>query len=37
MELGYLSPDAVLERAEQLGQTDYADYLRRRARDHVDA
>ena len=34
MELGYLQPEQLLARADQLGRTDYADYLRRRARDH---
>jgi len=29
-ELGYLSAEAVLERADKLGRTAYADYLRRR-------
>ena len=32
LELGYLTPDEVLARADQLGKTEYADYLRRRAR-----
>jgi glucose-1-phosphate thymidylyltransferase len=31
LELGYLTPDQVRGRADQLGDTDYADYLRRRA------
>ncbi|MCL6682435.1 glucose-1-phosphate thymidylyltransferase RfbA [Sphingomonas alba] len=31
LELGYLTPDQVRRRADQLGKTDYADYLRRRA------
>lgn len=35
MELGYLQPSELLERADRLGRTDYADYLRRRARDHL--
>ena len=35
MELGYLQPAELLARADQLGQTDYAVYLRRRARDHL--
>ena len=35
MELGYLEPAALLARADRLGRTDYADYLRRRARDHL--
>jgi hypothetical protein len=29
--LGYLTPQQVKDRADQLGKTDYADYLRRRA------
>ena len=33
MELGYLTPAQVTERAERLGTTDYADYLRRRAQE----
>jgi glucose-1-phosphate thymidylyltransferase len=37
LELGYLSPDAVRARADALGKTDYATYLRRRAREHDDA
>lgn len=35
MELGYLQLEQLLERADRLGRTDYADYLRRRARDHL--
>ena len=31
LELGYLTPDEVRRRADRLGMTDYADYLRRRA------
>ena len=31
LELGYLTPDQVRARADQLGDTGYADYLRRRA------
>ena len=31
LELGYLTPSQVLARADQLGDTDYAAYLRRRA------
>ena len=31
LELGYLTPDEVRARADRLGKTDYADYLRRRA------
>jgi glucose-1-phosphate thymidylyltransferase len=34
LELGYLSPDQLKERADQLGVTEYADYLRRRASEH---
>jgi len=37
LELGYLTPEAVLERADVLGDTDYANYLRRRAADLADA
>ena len=37
LELGYLSGSEVEERAGQLGDTDYARYLRRRARDHIHA
>ena len=37
LELGYLSGSEVEERAGQLGDTDYARYLRRRAREHVHA
>ena len=33
LEQGYLTPERVLERADLLGATDYADYLRRRARE----
>ena len=33
LELGYLTPDQVRRRADQLGKTDYADYLRRRANE----
>lgn len=33
LELGYLSTDDLLRRADQLGNTDYAAYLRRRARE----
>ena len=33
LELGYLTPDHVRRRAEALGKTDYATYLRRRADD----
>ncbi len=31
LDLGYLTPSAVVERADALGKTDYATYLRRRA------
>jgi glucose-1-phosphate thymidylyltransferase len=31
MELGYLTPEQVTERADRLGKTEYATYLRRRA------
>ena len=31
LELGYLTPNQVRARADQLGDTDYAAYLRRRA------
>jgi glucose-1-phosphate thymidylyltransferase len=37
LELGYLSSDQVLARADRLGKTDYATYLRRCARDIADA
>ena len=37
LELGYLSSDQVLERADALGKTDYARYLRRRAMEIADA
>jgi len=33
LELGYLTPDQLLARADLLGKTHYADYLRRRARE----
>lgn len=32
-ELGWLTPEQVLERASRLGKTEYADYLRRRVRE----
>ena len=35
-ELGYLSKGQVLARAGRLGQTAYADYLRRRVEDLAD-
>ena len=31
LELGYLTPAEVITRADALGKTDYATYLRRRA------
>jgi glucose-1-phosphate thymidylyltransferase len=34
LELGYLSPEQVLEQASKLGRTEYADYLRRRVSEH---
>ena len=34
LDLGYLSPKQVLERAAKLGQTDYVEYLRRRVAEH---
>jgi glucose-1-phosphate thymidylyltransferase len=37
LELGYLSGEQVLRRAERLGRTHYADYLRRRVGDLADA
>jgi glucose-1-phosphate thymidylyltransferase len=37
LELGYLSADDVLARAEQLGKTEYAAYLRRRVREIAHA
>lgn len=37
LELGYLTAAQVLERADQLGKTDYAAYLRRRAAEVDDA
>ena len=33
LDMGYLQPDDLLVRADALGKTSYADYLRRRARD----
>lgn len=33
LELGYLTPDQLMQRADQLGRNEYAAYLRRRARD----
>jgi glucose-1-phosphate thymidylyltransferase len=37
LELGYLTPDDLRRRAEGLGVTDYAAYLRRRASEHERA
>jgi glucose-1-phosphate thymidylyltransferase len=37
LELGYLTPDQVRARAAQLGKTDYARYLVRRANEVADA
>ena len=37
MELGHIPPEQLLRRADQLGRTGYADYLRRRAREHGGA
>ncbi len=37
LELGYLSPDQVRARADALGKTGYAAYLRRRAQEIEDA
>ena len=37
LELGYLSPDQLRARADTLGNTDYAAYLRRRAIESEDA
>ena len=37
LELGYLTPEAVLKRANLLGKTDYARYLRKRVADLADA
>lgn len=34
LELGYLKPGDLMRRADQLGATDYAKYLRRRATEH---
>ncbi|HXV30894.1 MAG TPA: glucose-1-phosphate thymidylyltransferase, partial [Sinorhizobium sp.] len=36
-ELGYVSADQVLKRAELLGNNEYAVYLRRRMRELADA
>ncbi|MDB5673000.1 MAG: rmlA1, partial [Alphaproteobacteria bacterium] len=37
LELGYLSSAQVIERANALGKTEYATYLRRRAAELADA
>ena len=37
LELGYLTPDQVRARAAELGKTDYARYLMRRANEVADA
>jgi glucose-1-phosphate thymidylyltransferase len=37
LDLGYLTAEQVRMRADQLGKTEYANYLRRRAREHEDA
>jgi glucose-1-phosphate thymidylyltransferase len=37
LELGYLNPATVLARADLLGKTEYAAYLRRRVREIADA
>jgi glucose-1-phosphate thymidylyltransferase len=37
LELGYLSGEQVLARADRLGKTEYASYLRRRVRELADA
>jgi glucose-1-phosphate thymidylyltransferase len=37
LELGYLTPEQLLERADLLGKTEYAAYLRRRAAEISDA
>ena len=37
LELGYLTPAQVMERADALGKTEYAAYLRRRAAEVADA
>ena len=34
LDLGYLSPDDVRQRADALGKTEYAAYLRRRAHEY---
>jgi glucose-1-phosphate thymidylyltransferase len=37
LELGYLSPEQVLESAAKLGKTEYAEYLRRRVAEYEAA
>ena len=37
LELGYLTPDDLRRRSDQLGKTEYAAYLRRRAGEHERA
>lgn len=37
LECGWLTPDQLFDRADRLGKTQYADYLRRRAREIEDA
>ena len=37
LELGYLTPSAVRDRADELGKNDYASYLRRRADEAAHA
>ena len=37
LELGYLTPDDLVRRADQLGRSEYTDYLRRRAGEHERA
>jgi glucose-1-phosphate thymidylyltransferase len=37
LELGYLTPDDLRRRSDQLGKTEYAAYLRRRASEHERA
>ncbi len=37
MEMGWLDPQRALERADKLGKTEYAAYLRRRAREIFEA
>ena len=37
LELGYITPGQLVARAESLGSTDYATYLRRRAAEIADA